>query len=401
MPKKIFVFLFILTLFLPNLSASASVNQGGTPSNSVINTDDMQNIIKDNEKELTNLYDYIINMKDDMEILKDLDPKEYVKSLMTHGNEDMSMGKTIFRNIVSFILREIILVLKGISTVIIIAVICALIQNLQTAFSNQTLSNVAFYACYALLIIILSKTFLIGIDIAKETIKELNNFLLVLIPVLSTLLLSSGGISQVATLDPIIILLTNIGPTFYLNILIPIILLGFMLQFANNISNNFKISNLIKHTNQIVIWAQGIFITFFISMLTIRGFTAESLDIVTAKTAKFAVDNFVPIVGKAISDAIATVAGYSILLKNAVSSLGLIIVIAIVLVPIIKIFVMATLYRLTAAIIEPISDNRIVSAISSVGDSLILIMSCVIVVSILFFVMISIIASAGKLIIGV
>ena len=62
---------------------------------------------------------------------------------------------------------------------------------------------------------------------------------------------------------------------------------------------------------------------------------------------------------------------------------------------------MSTLYRLTAAIIEPISDNRIVSAISSVGDSLILIMSCVIVVSILFFVMISIIASAGKLIIGV
>ena len=293
------------------------------------------------------------------------------------------------------------MVFNGISTVIIIAVICALIQNLQTAFSHQTLSNVAFYACYALLIIILSKTFLIGIDIAKETINELNNFLLVLIPVLSTLLLSAGGVSQVATLDPIIILLTNIGPTFYLNILIPIILLGFMLQFANNISNNFKISNLIKHTNQIVLWAQGIFITFFISMLTIRGFTAESLDIVTAKTAKFAVDNFVPIVGKAISEAIATVAGYSILLKNAVSSLGLIIVIAIVLVPIIKIFIMATMYRLTAAIIEPISDNRIVSAISSVGDSLILIMSCVIVVSVLFFVMISIIASAGKLIIGV
>lgn len=398
MIKKIFLLIFLLTLFfLPNLSVSATISN----NENVFNNDNMQEIIKENEKEILNLYDYIINMKDDIEILKDLDPKEYVKSLMSHGNEKMSIGKTIFKNITSFIIKEVILVLNGVSTVIIIAVICSLIQNLQNAFSNQTLSNVAFYACYALLIIILSKTFLIGIDIAKETIKELNNFLLVLIPVLSTLLLSAGGISQVATLDPIIILLTNIGPTFYLNILIPIILLGFMLQFANNISNNFKISNLIKHTNQIVLWAQGIFITFFISMLTIRGFTAESLDIVTAKTAKFAVDNFVPIVGKAISDAIATVAGYSILLKNAVSSLGLIIVIAIVLVPIIKIFIMATLYRLTAAIIEPISDNRIVSAISSVGDSLILIMSCVIVVSILFFVMISIIASAGKLIIGV
>ena len=395
MVKKIFLCLVLLTLFLQVLSFNISSATENNDQSSI------ENIIQENEKEISNLYEYIINMKDDIEILKDLDPKEYVKSLMTHGTEEVSISKTIFKNIISFILREVVLVFNGISTVIIIAVICALIQNLQTAFSHQTLSNVAFYACYALLIIILSKTFLIGIDIAKETINELNNFLLVLIPVLSTLLLSAGGVSQVATLDPIIILLTNIGPTFYLNILIPIILLGFMLQFANNISNNFKISNLIKHTNQIVLWAQGIFITFFISMFTIRGFTAESLDIVTAKTAKFAVDNFVPIVGKAISEAIATVAGYSILLKNAVSSLGLIIVIAIVLVPIIKIFIMATMYRLTAAIIEPISDNRIVSAISSVGDSLILIMSCVIVVSVLFFVMISIIASAGKLIIGV
>lgn len=395
MVKKIFLYLVLLTILLQIYSfniSSASENK---------NNLSIENVIHDNEKEISNLYEYIVNMKDDIEILKDLDPKEYVKAIMTRGSESVSIGKTVFKNILSFILKEVILVFNGISIVIVIAVICALIQNLQTAFSHQTLSNVAFYACYAVLIIILSKTFLIGIDIAKETINELNNFLLVLIPVLSTLLLSAGGVSQVVTLDPIIILLTNIGPTFYLNILIPVILLGFMLQFANNISNNFKISNLIKHTNQIVLWAQGIFITFFISMLTIRGFTAESLDIVTAKTAKFAVDNFVPIVGKAISEAITTVAGYSILLKNAVSSLGLIIVIAIVLVPIIKIFIMATLYRLTAAIIEPISDSRIVSAISSVGDSLILIMSCVIVVSVLFFVMISIIASAGKLIIGI
>lgn len=397
MTKRLFCLLIVLVCLLPVFKSDvAMANQ-----NKYINNTNIEDVVEESEKEISNLYEYIINMKDDIEILNDLDPKEYVKSIMTHGFEGTSIGKTIFKNIVSFILKEIVLVFSGISTVIIIAVICSLIQNLQNSFSNQSLSNIAFYACYALLIIILSKTFLIGIDIAKETIKELNNFLLVLIPVISTLLLSAGGVSQVATLDPIIILLTNIGPTFYLNILIPIILLGFMLQFANNISNNFKISNLIKHTNQIVLWAQGIFITFFISMLTIRGLTAETLDIVTAKTAKFAVDNFVPIVGKAISEAIATVAGYSILLKNAVSSLGLIIVIAIVVVPIIKIFVMSTLYKLTAAIIEPISDSRIVSAVGSVGDSLILIMSCVIVVSVLFFVMISIIASTGKLIIGV
>ncbi|EIA23408.1 Fibronectin/fibrinogen-binding protein [Candidatus Arthromitus sp. SFB-2] len=105
MIKKIFLLIFLLTLFfLPNLSVSATISN----NENVFNNDNMQEIIKENEKEISNLYDYIINMKDDIEILKDLDPKEYVKSLMSHGNEKMSIGKTIFKNITSFIINSVI-----------------------------------------------------------------------------------------------------------------------------------------------------------------------------------------------------------------------------------------------------------------------------------------------------
>lgn len=51
--------------------------------------------------------------------------------------------------------------------------------------------------------------------------------------------------------------------------------------------------------------------TAFVGIMTVRGITSKSIDEVTAKTAKFAVDNFVPVVGKSLSDAVATVAGYS------------------------------------------------------------------------------------------
>jgi stage III sporulation protein AE len=118
------------------------------------------------------------------------------------------------------------------------------------------------------------------------------------------------------------------------------------------------------------------------------------------KTAKYAVDNFIPIVGKCLSDAISTVAGYSILLKNAVGSLGLVVLILIIIFPIIKILIMAVMYKLVAALIEPVSDGRLVNCLSSAGDSIILIMSCLICVSIMFFIMISIIAGAGKVLIG-
>ncbi|EGO86895.1 stage III sporulation protein AE, partial [Clostridium botulinum C str. Stockholm] len=174
----------------------------------------------------------------------------------------------------------------------------------------------------------------------------------------------------------------------------------FVIQFCNNISDDHKIDKLSKLLNKSVLWIQGIVMTIFIGIITIRGMTTSTLDAVTEKTAKFAIDNFIPVVGKSLSDAISTVAGYSLLLKNALSSIGLIILITIIIFPIIKLFSMGFIYKLTGALIEPISNGKLVKCIESAGDSIILITSCVISVSVMFFIIICIVASAGKSIIG-
>ena len=131
------------------------------------------------------------------------------------------------------------------------------------------------------------------------------------------------------------------------------------MQFVNNISDDYKISKLTKLINQWALWIQGIIMTIFIAIITIRGITATTIDQVTVKTAKFAVDNFVPIIGKCLSDAISSVAGYSILLKNSLSALGLILIILIMALPILKVFILAMMYKFTAAMIEPISDKSL------------------------------------------
>ncbi len=46
---------------------------------------------------------------------------------------------------------------------------------------------------------------------------------------------------------------------------------------------------------------------------------------------------------------------------------------------------MAFMYKMAAALIEPISDSRLVNSIGAAGDSLILILSCLICVSVMFF----------------
>lgn len=395
--RIIFVFTIIVLTFINSSTKIALANEETNNIEYSLEENELQDEEVNNK--LNSLYNYINNMKLDIEIMNDLDPVEYIKGYIQNGEGNLSI-KTLSNAITSFLFKEVKTVLSLSISIIVIAIMCSLIKNLQSAFSSEGISNIAFFACYAVLIIILSKSFLVSINIAIDIIKELSNFMAAILPVLVMMIGSIGGFVQAATMDPIVIGATLLIPRVYTTIIIPLILISFVLEFTNNISTEYKIGNLCKLTKQITIWIQGILLTSFIGLLTVRGITSSTIDAVTLKTAKFAIDNFIPIVGKAFSDAIASVAGYSLIIKNAVSSIGLIIIVLMMLYPIIKLILISFVYKLTAAVIEPISDKRITSSIASAGSAMVLLMSCVLSVSLMFFVLLAIMASAGKFVIG-
>ena len=348
-----------------------------------------------NEREISNLYEYITNIKSEYEIFNDMEPRTFVEEFMKTGENGLGFKK-ITNYLIRYAFKEVVVTAQLIGSLIIIAIVCALLNNLQSAFNQETLSNIAYFACYGLMIVLITKSFYIGVELAKSTILSMADFMAALMPVLMMLLASVGGFTEATLLDPVIMGFATVSSRIYINVIIPIIFMSFVLQFVKNISSDYKVNNLTKLLKQVAIWTQGIVMTIFIAVITLRSIAAATIDQVTIKTAKFAVDTFIPVVGKCLSDAISTVAGYSLLLKSAISGLGLVIILIIVLLPIIKLLVMAFLYKLAAALIEPISDSRTVDCINSVGDSLILLMSCVISVSIMFFIMIAIVASTGK-----
>lgn len=385
MKKFIMVFIFMIFLLVP-------FNVQAYTENPVLD--------KEQSREVQELYNYITNMKTEHEILNDIDIETYVKQYIKSGDGDVSTEK-IGKALAAYAFREVIACGKLMSIIIIICIICALISNLENAFSNGNLSNIAYFACYAFLIVLISRTFYIGVTTAKEAIIGMTDFMAALMPVLLMLLASVGGFTQVAVMDPLVIGVTNISARVFADLIIPIISITFVIQFVNNISEEYKIDKLAKLINKSILWVQGTIMTIFIGIVTIRSMTTATIDAVAEKTMKFAVDSFIPIVGKSLSDAISTVAGYSLLLKNALSSIGLIVLIAIIILPLIKMISMAFIYKLTAALMEPISDSRLIKCIGAAGDSLVLITACLISVSVMFFIMIAIIATAGKSIIGV
>lgn len=394
--KKILICLIVFMLLIPSFKVNADNEFEETEEDSI---EEIQEILEDKQEELESLYNYINEEKLDVELLNELEPIEYVKNYIKNGKGNLSFNK-VFKAILSLLFKEVGSVLALAFSLVAIGIISTLIKNLQDAFSSEGISEVAFYACYTILIMILSKSFLITISVAKDVIFSITDFMAAILPVLVSMITLSGGIVEATTLDPIVMGAVILVPKIYTNIIIPLILIWFVLQFTNNLSTEHKIDNLCKLVKQITMWLQGIVLTVCIGLLTVRGITGSTIDAVTLKTTKFAVDNFIPIVGKAFSDAITSVAAYSLVIKNAVSAIGLVVIILLIIYPIIKLVFVSLIYKITASLLEPITDKRITACVQAAGDAITVLLSAVLSVSLMFFVLLAIMATAGSYIVG-
>ena len=185
--------------------------------------------------------------------------------------------------------------------------------------------------------------------------------------------------------------------TFVKNIILPLIFFGAILNLINYISSKvqiYKLAGLIKQATVVLL---GFVMTIFLGIMTIQGVAASSFDGVTARTAKYAVDNLIPIIGGFLSDAVDTIIGCSLLIKNAIGAFGLFFLFIIILFPLIKIVALILIYKLSSAMIEPIADGRIVDSLNDMAKSLILVFVAVLSVAIMFFIVVTIIISTGNI----
>lgn len=89
---------------------------------------------------------------------------------------------------------------------------------------------------------------------------------------------------------------------------------------------------------------------------------------ITSKTTKAIVSSAIPVVGKILGDAVDTVVGGGIILKNAIGLVGVIVVIGICIISIIKLSILTISYKLLATVSQPIADTKIVSLLDQIGD---------------------------------
>lgn len=300
-----------------------------------------------------------------------------------------------------YIFKEVIGGARLMIELLFLGILCALLQNIQNSFTDTSVAKIAFYACYLLIIVVIIKSFVIVVNLSRDTVDQMIQFVNSLIPSLMILIASVGGFTSATMLDPVIMFITKMFSDVIKDLILPMTFLIVALNIVNNLSDEIKISKLVKLFQEATLWILGFLMTIFVAVITIKSSTSASIDQLTLKTTKFVVDSFIPIVGGALSDAVSTVAGYSLILKDAISVVGLIFMLSICLLPLIKLTILALIYKFVGAIMEPIVDKKIVECLSSVGGSISILFASILSVAVMFFIMITIIASTGRLLVMV
>jgi len=194
---------------------------------------------------------------------------------------------------------------------------------------------------------------------------------------------------------PLVVAAVNIAVMLLKNIFIPMIILSTVFSVLNNISDKIQLSYLADTFRKICTWGLGLVTTVFVNFIAIQSAVSGAADGVTGKTVKFAI-NSLPVVGKYLSDATDTVMSCSFLIKNTAHAAVLTVILFICIVPVLRIFALALLYRLTAVIVEPISDTRITNCIVEISKSMIYVAAVAAAVALMFMITVTVIIGAGK-----
>ncbi|WP_080845198.1 stage III sporulation protein AE [Cytobacillus gottheilii] len=296
-----------------------------------------------------------------------------------------------------FAFHELIVNGKLLGTLILLTVFSMFLQSLQNAFEQSTISKVAYAIVFMVLMIIALNSFHVAMQYTEDAISTMISFIMALIPLLLALIATSGGIVSAAFFHPVILFLMNISGLLIQYVILPLLLLSTILSIVSALSDQYKVTQLANLLRNWSIGLLGLFLTVFLGVISVQGASSAVTDGITIKTAKFITGNFIPVIGRMFTDATDTVISASVLLKNTVGIAGVAILIIIAAFPAIKILMIAFIYKFAAAILQPLGGGPIITCLDIISKSVIYVFAALAVVSLMFFLSLTVIIAAGNL----
>lgn len=280
----------------------------------------------------------------------------------------------------------------GMVHILLIVIVAAVFTNFSNVFQNQQISEISFYVLYLLLITIGLNSFRILIVSASENLERLIGFMKVLGPVYFLAVAFAAGSSTSILFYNLVLLLIYLVELVILNFLIPFVQVYIVVKVMNNLSEEDYLSKFAELCETVIAWTLKTLLAGVTGVNIIQGLLIPAIDSLKRSVVGRSAEA-IPVVGDAIGGVTEVMLGTAVLIKNGIGVAGALVCIGICLVPIIQMAVVTLLYKLIAAMIQPVSDKRIVGCISSIADGSQMLLRIIFTTGVLFLLTIAVVTA--------
>ena len=298
------------------------------------------------------------------------------------GDIDLSLGG-IFSWIFASLFAEVGTLFYLLRHMLVIAILSAFFRAMTTSFKNSGISKLGFYICYVLVITLLFRTFAVALGIMTDMAGNITTLLMGSTPIIIALVASGGFVVSAGAFAPILLFASSFFTVFIDRMIVPIFIFAATVSLVSYLSEKEGLDKLSKLMQKGIGFGMKSVALVFVAVLGFQRIATPVMNNITIRGARTAM-SAVPVVGQTLSGAIDAVLYYSQAVRGAASVALLVAAVGISIVPILQILAFVVVYKVTAALIAPICDERIVEAIDTTGNYAALVLGVCVMVGFLF-----------------
>lgn len=260
---------------------------------------------------------------------------------------------------------------------ILLILLSAVFTSFAEVFENNQIGDISFFVVYLLFFTILMDSFSKMSSSLEKTIFWMTEMMKGLAPAYyMTVCAASGAASAVVFYEGVLLMVWGIQ-WLLLTVLLPASGMYVLLQLVNSLSREEMLGKMAELLNTAVSWGLKSLLAAVVGLQIIRNLVAPVMDSVKRGLLSKAA-GALPGVGNAVNMVTELVVTSAVLVRNC---LGVVILVVFVLIgagPMLHYGILSLLYRLLAAVAQPVSDRRMVRALGTMGEG------CALLLRILF-----------------
>ena len=250
------------------------------------------------------------------------------------------------------------------------AVLCGVLEKMKSAFSSEAVSELLRVGCFLLLAGTLAGDVGEHMRLCRESVQRMADLMQRLFPLLLTLLAAVGGTAGTAFFQPAVTAACGTMTGLVRSVTLPLAAGAAVVCVLDHLSPRIRIARLSALLRTLSTATLGVSFTVFISVTALQSIGAAAADGVTLRTAKYAVDNFVPVVGGMFADTMDTLVGASLMVKNALGVTGLLLLLFTAGGPMLRTLAAVLMYRAAGALLEPVAEENVSGCLHAFSDTL-------------------------------